>query len=135
MRVLLDTNVLVYDTVEDSDYHGEAARIVDEAREIYVPSIVVHEYIWVMLKTVQAPSTFVSRKIREYVEDPRVVYILEPPEILAYALKILEEDKASAKEINDYIILATALHYNLVLATFDKELKSRAAKRGLKVVP
>ena len=135
MKVLLDTNVLVYDTVEDSDYHGEAARIVDEAKEIYIPSIVVHEYIWVMLKTVQAPPTFVSQKIKEYIEDPRVVYILELPEILAYALKFLEEDKASAKEVNDYIILATAFHYNLVLATFDKELKSRAVKRGLKVIP
>lgn len=50
MKVQLDTNVLVYDTVEDGDYHGEAARIIDEARETYVPSIVIQEYIWVMLK-------------------------------------------------------------------------------------
>jgi len=37
--------------------------------------------------------------------------------------------------VNDYIILAVTLHYNLVLATFDKKLKRIAVKRGLRVIP
>jgi predicted nucleic acid-binding protein len=50
MKLLLDTNVLVYDTIEDSKYHGEASKIIDSAEEIFIPPIVVHEYIWVLLR-------------------------------------------------------------------------------------
>jgi len=41
-----------------------------------------------------------------------------------------EVNGESAKEVNDYIILATALHYNLALTTFDEALKRRARGRG-----
>ncbi len=135
MKLLLDTNVLIYDTIEDSEYHSLAMKIIDEAKELFIPSIVVHEYIWVMLKLIQVPPSFVSQKIHEYLEDPRTTYLLEPIGVLVNALKMLEEDKQNIKEINDYIILAVALRYNLVLATFDKRLKKVALKRGLKVIP
>jgi len=48
---------------------------------------------------------------------------------------MLEEDKQDVKEINDYIILSTALTYNLVLATFDKKLRNIAIGRNVKVIP
>ena len=135
MRLLPDTNVLVYDTVEDSEHHNRAAKLIDEASEILIPSIVVHEYIWVMLKVVQATPNFVALKVREYLEDPRAAYVCEPIEVLTGALEMLEKAGENAKEINDYVILATALHYNLTLTTFDDRLKRRALDRGLKVVP
>lgn len=120
MRLLPDTNVLIYDTIEDSEYHNEAAKIINEAKEIIIPSIVIHEYIWAMFKIVQVSPSFVMLKVREYLEDPRTIYILEPIETLVDALKMLEVDRESVKEVNDYIILATALHHNLTLATLIK---------------
>ena len=36
LKLLLDTNVLVYDTVEDSEHHGEATEIIDRAKEVYI---------------------------------------------------------------------------------------------------
>ena len=135
MRLLPDTNVLIYDTVEDSEHHDEAAKVVDEAREIVIPSIVVHEYLWAMLKIVQAAPSFVALKVREYLEDPRTTYILEPMDAITEALRMLEADRESVKEVNDYVILATALHYDLTLATFDGRLKKRALRRGLRTVP
>jgi len=46
MKLLLDTNVLIYDTVEDSEYHDIATEIIDKAIQIFMPSIIVHEYIY-----------------------------------------------------------------------------------------
>lgn len=135
MRLLPDTNVLIYDTIEDSEHHNEAAKIINEAKKIIIPSIVIHEYIWTMFKIVQASPSFVMLKVREYLEDPRTIYIPESIETLVDALKMLEADRESVKEVNDYIILATALHHNLTLATFDKKLKRKAMEKRLKVAP
>jgi len=134
MRLLVDTNVLVYDTVEDSGYHDRARRIIDEADEVAVPSIVLYEYIWVMYKLARVAPEFISLKIEEYFEDPRIIFLPDQLRFIHSALRMLKEDNASLREINDYIILASTLHYNLALATFDKKLIKRALKRGVKVV-
>lgn len=135
MKLLLDTNVLIYDTVEDSEYHAIASEIIDKATQIYIPSIVIHEYIWVMLKLLQAPLNIVEIKLHEYLDDPRTVYILESVDILTNALKMLAEDKQSVREVNDYIILSTVQKYGLILATFDEKLRKIAISRNMKVVP
>ncbi len=135
MKLLVDTNVLVYDTVEDSEYHSEAAKIIDDALELYIPSIVIHEYIWIMLRYLNLDPLFTLSKVEEYLEDPRTTYLAETIAILRRAFKMLVEDKAGFKEINDYIILATAMNYGLTLATFDKALRRRAVKRGVRVLP
>lgn len=56
MRLLPDTNVLIYDTIEDSEHYDKAAKIIDEAKEVIIPSLVIHEYVWAMFEIVQAPS-------------------------------------------------------------------------------
>ncbi len=89
-KLLPDTNVLVYETVEDSEHHAEASRIMEEAEGIYIPLIVLHEYVWVMLKLSVDPN-FISLKLREYYEDPRVKYVQESPEIIQEALHDLKE--------------------------------------------
>jgi predicted nucleic acid-binding protein len=135
VKLLPDTNVLIYDTVEDSEYHSTASEIVDKATQIFVPSIVIHEYLWVILRLLQAPLSIIEVKLRDYLEDPRTVYVLESVDVLVNALNMLAEDKQDVKEINDYIILSTARKYNLMLATFDKKLRKIAINRNLKVVP
>jgi len=134
MKLLVDTNILVYDTVEDSKHHELASNIVDSAKELWIPSIVIHEYIWVMLK-LGVSAKFLALKILEYLRDPRIVYSAENPEILSNALKYLEEKQVSTKEINDLIILMIAKHYNLTLATFDRKLKRTALSLGVNVIP
>jgi hypothetical protein len=134
MKLLLDTNVLVYGTVEDSERHSEALKIIDGAEEIFIPPIVVHEYIWVMLRFSVDPEIILT-KINEYLEDVRTKYLHESVKIIAEALKMLKEDRANKKEINDYIILSLASNNKLVIATFDKRLKEIASKRGIKTIP
>jgi predicted nucleic acid-binding protein len=135
MKLLLDTNVLIYDTIEDSEYHNIASEIIDRAVQIFIPSTVIHEYLWIMLKLLQIPLNIIEVKLRDYLEDPKTVYILEDADILINALNMLIEDKQDVKEINNYIILSTARKYNLILATFDKRLKKIAINRDVKVIP
>jgi predicted nucleic acid-binding protein len=135
VKLLPDTNVLIYDTVEDSEYHTIASEIIDKATQIHIPSIVIHEYIWVMLKLLQVPLNIVEIKLHEYLDDPRTVYMLESVDILTNALKMLAEDKQSVREVNDYIILSTVQKYDLILATFDEKLRKIAISRNMKVVP
>lgn len=135
MKLLPDTNVLVYDTIEDSEHHSEAAEIIDAAEELVIPSIVIYEYMWVMLKVIQVPISFLALKIREYLEEPKATYVIEPVEVLVSALRMLETDKEDVKEVNDYIILAASLYLKSTLATFDHKLRRKAVDMGLKVAP
>ncbi|MCS6768851.1 MAG: PIN domain-containing protein, partial [Candidatus Caldarchaeum sp.] len=61
MKLLPDTNVLVYDTFEDSSRHHEAVKIIDDAQEMAIPAIIIHEFIWVMLKYSVQPSTITAK--------------------------------------------------------------------------
>jgi len=46
MRAAIDTNVLIYDLVEDSEFHKEAEELLDSLEEWLITSIVVHELVW-----------------------------------------------------------------------------------------
>lgn len=75
MSAVLDTNVMVYDTFEDSLYH-ERARDLLESLEIWViPTIVIYEYVWLM-KELGVSLEKISAKVQEYAWDPkaRVAY-------------------------------------------------------------
>ncbi|MEM0440061.1 MAG: hypothetical protein QW463_00455 [Candidatus Caldarchaeum sp.] len=87
-----------------------------------------------MLSFSVSPKT-ISVKIHEYLEDPRTKYLVEPLVAVDDALRMMEEDKAPVKEVNDYIILSLALRHGLTLATFDIELRKRAAARKVSVIP
>ena len=55
MKLLPDTNVLIYDTVEDGEHHDQASEIIVRAKQIFIPPIVVHEYVCVMLRLLRYP--------------------------------------------------------------------------------
>ncbi len=134
MKPLLpDTNVLVYETVEDSSNHEEACEIIDSAGRIILPSIVLHEYLWVMVRQLEVPPDFVARKVDEYLSDHRVRYVAEPGDAVLDALELLRE--RPVRDLNDLLILFTAARYGAVLATFDRALGKMAGAFGLEVVP
>jgi len=134
MRLLPDTNVLICETIEDSEHHLEACELIDNVKEIFIPSIVIHEYIWVTLR-LGIEMKIVFAKVKEYLENPKVYYFSEPLDVYIKAANMLLEDKKKHREINDYIILATAIKEKTVLATYDKELRKAASKRGIKTIP
>ncbi|RLE65790.1 MAG: VapC toxin family PIN domain ribonuclease [Thermoprotei archaeon] len=135
MKLLLDTNVLVYDTVEDSPQHKLAVKIIDNAGSLYITSLVIFEYLWILLKKLNLNPEFAKIKLREYLEDPRTIYVCEDLDLLEKALKYMVEDRSPPHELNDYIILCAAETRNATLATFDKKLAKIAEKRGVTTIP
>ena len=121
MRILPDTNVLIYDTVEDSEHHAAASKILDDAEEIFFAPIVMHEFVWVLLKFSVDPST-VSLKVEEYLGDPRARYIQESMATIKSALKLLKESKLQASNINDLMILSLVMDYKITLPPLIKNL-------------
>ena len=45
-RAIIDTNVIIYDYVEDSQYHKRAEEILDSLNKWVIPTIVIHELVW-----------------------------------------------------------------------------------------
>ena len=46
MKAVIDTNILIYDLVEDSELHKEAEELLDSLEEWLIPSLVIHEFTW-----------------------------------------------------------------------------------------
>jgi predicted nucleic acid-binding protein len=67
---VVDTNVLVYDTFEDSLYHEAAARLLDSLDRWLIPLIVVYEYVWV-LKGLNVEPAHVREKLLEYLTEEK----------------------------------------------------------------
>jgi len=49
-EIVVDTNVLVYDTFEDQPLHKKAKEIIDKARAVFIPELVVIEFLTILLK-------------------------------------------------------------------------------------
>lgn len=135
LRIIVDTDILVYDTIENSEKHFEASSLLDDADRIYLPSIVVHEFLWLALRKLKLSIDAVKNKIEEYFNDARFYYVCENSEIFTTAMKMLEEDKAPPTKINDYILLVFAERLGVELATYDSELREIAEKRGIPTRP
>jgi len=133
--VLVDTDVLLHDTFEDSEKHAEAAEILDEADRVYLPSIVVHEYLWLLLTKFKQSPDVVREKLEEYFGDARFIYVSENSEVFLRALEMMREDGADPYMVNDYIILVLAQRLGATLATYDEELKQIARRRRVPTIP
>ncbi len=131
MRLLPDTNLLIYEMIEDSPYHEEAVKIYEDADEILIPSIVLHEFLWVMIKKLGVNGDVIIEKLEEYEMDERVKFVEIPTAVYKESLRSLE----NASELNDMIILFTAKLFDCVLGTFDEKLKRKARRYKVSVVP
>ena len=128
-RVVVDTNVLVYATFEDSEHHKEAYAILQE-NEIVVPRIVLYEYLWVLARLTDNPSLLVI-KMKE-LSDYEL--ICEDYETVWRGVGRMLEEGASLEMLNDYIVFSVALREG-ALATFDKKLRKLASRSGLYIIP
>lgn len=134
MRAVVDTNVLIYDTFEDSIYHEEAKNILNSLKEWIIPTIVLHEYVWA-LKSLKIDVKTVLEKVEEYVYHVKTKTVYETQDDVIYSLKTILHDRLSLLRYNDMVILSIAIRLRTPLATFDKKLRTQAEKTNVKVLP
>ncbi|MEM0226049.1 MAG: PIN domain-containing protein [Thermofilaceae archaeon] len=128
--LVLDTNVLVYASVEDSEFHEESLKLLNE-RDSVIPQIVVYEYIRVIAELTRDPL-FVLTKIRELAEYN---VLCEPLHVVQRGVQLWAERNAPIRELNDCVILALALTLNAELATYDRKLRRLAEELGVPTRP
>ncbi|GAB6946752.1 PIN domain-containing protein [Vulcanisaeta sp. JCM 16161] len=129
-QVIIDTNVLVYATFKDSEYHAESYDILQRSN-VVIPHIVLYEYMWVLLK-LTGDLGIVKVKLNELRD---FVILHEDLDTIYNGLILMEQDKASSTMLNDYIILSVALRRSAYLATYDQKLRKIANKHGVMVIP
>ena len=130
MRAVVDTNVLIYDLVEDSEFHKEAEELLDGLDEWLIPSIVVHELVWFL----RANGIHNEEYVRSYVTNERAKVLCDKDDVMDRALEILIKERLSLSRYNDVVILAHAIESDSPLATKDEALKSLARRHGVEVI-
>ncbi len=130
MGAVIDSNVFIYAAVEDSEYHESAMNLIHSLDRWIVPTIVVYETVWNFRKL-----GFGTEEARELVEqilfDPRTS-LVDDRKYLLGGFELLQD--LSLAHYIDSVILAIAKETG-ILATYDKKLRNRAEKVGIKLLP
>ncbi len=134
-KLLVDTNVLIYESFEDSEHHKEATNIIYGSGEIIIPNLVMHEYVWILTRLFKVEYNNIARKLEQLSNEQNISFLCEEPTDIAGALRMAYEDKIPQHDINDYIILALAMRTKSQLATYDNRLRSAAIRRGVGIIP
>ena len=117
---VIDTNVLVYDTIEDSEHHETASAIIDNLDICIIPSVVLEEFIFTLAK-LGLDNKIIYGKVLDLLET--FEYLPIEKEDIINALNMIEKEKVSFKKFNDKLILCIAERRKAKLLTFDKELQ------------
>jgi predicted nucleic acid-binding protein len=117
---VIDTNVLVYDTIEDSEHHETASAIIDNLDICIIPSVVLEEFIFTLAK-LGLDNKIIYEKVIDLLET--FEYLPIEKEDIINALNMIEKEKVSFKKFNDKLILCIAERRKVKLLTFDKELQ------------
>jgi hypothetical protein len=120
MSAVIDTNILIYDTFNDTSYHIEAKKELDALEKWIIPTLVFHEYIWFM-KAENIQYHIAKEKILDYINHEKTVSTSDDKEHLLNALNLTEK----YSDYNDSVILSIANRLQVPLITYDKKLKTR----------
>ncbi|ADC65708.1 PilT protein domain protein [Ferroglobus placidus DSM 10642] len=125
MKAVIDTNVLIYDTFEDSIYHLQARKLLDELGQRYIPAIVVHEYVWA-LKSLKISPEDVLYKVEEIMNHHKSKLLADTEYGMISALGTVVKENLSLSRYNDKVILSAAIRNRASIATFDEKLRKQA---------
>jgi predicted nucleic acid-binding protein len=132
MKAVVDTNVIIYDYVVDSERHKEAERLLDALDKWIIPVIVVHELFW-FFKGLSLDAKI--EDIEAYIRHEKAEVVCDCESNVAMALDILRKEKLSISRYKDMVILSHAAMGKYPIATFDIRLSKVARRLGVETVP
>ena len=133
MESVIDTNILVYATVEDSLFHEECLKKLNELSKIYFPPTVIEEFVLV-LRELGISEDFIRKQVKVILEDPKVKVLSLNSKDLKDAIEILGREKVSTRRFNDKLILLSAKKNRLPIYTYDKKLREQSKKMGIELL-
>jgi uncharacterized protein len=129
MSAVVDTNILVFDTFEDSAQHDEAVKALNALETWIIPGIVLHEYVWFMKdQLVGVEET--RLKVEEYLTDAKTRFRTVDADDISFSL----QNAKRLRDYNDMLVLSSARRLGLPLLTFDKDLSKSAKRLGVSTI-
>ena len=126
---MIDTNVLIFDTFEDSEFHTQSSGGLNSLEKWYLPDIVFHELAW-FFKSRGIEHSKAKVKIEEYLTNEKTVYSACAPDDIRFAVV----DLKNYANYNDCLILSLAKRVELPLFSFDRELERTAKKHSVRIL-
>ena len=127
---VIDTNILLYSINRSSERYAEARELIGSLDKIVLPAIVVYEFIWNLAAAGVSPKEAEKTMTRILLNEK--VSLADDRRYLLPAFDLF--GNLSLKHYNDSMILAIAKEVG-TLATYDKKLRNRAGKLGIKLLP
>lgn len=131
MKAIVDTNVIIFDYVEDSELHKEAEKILDYLDKWIIPTLVIHEFVW-FLKRNKLDNRI--RDVLSYVENEKAEIVEDNLQNIKKSLDIISTERLAVSHYNDIVILSHAITKNLPLVSFDRDLIKIAKKYNIKIL-
>ncbi|AJC71648.1 MAG: PIN domain-containing protein [Thermococcus sp.] len=126
---VIDTNVLVYAVLRDSEFNEGARRLLASLERWVVPSIVLYELYWFFREEGYGGEE-INAVISSILRSPRTKVVGDGGKYTKRALELTK----NPKRFNDMVILATAQDFGR-LATYDKKLRRDAERLGIDLLP
>ena len=133
MTVLVDTNVLVYDTIENSPHQDSASEFIDESEDPIINSLSIVELGFV-LPRYGLDNESVRMKTEELLHSDYFTVFWLSEKMMEKVSSFMVENKLSFRDFNDWIIAYDAYSRKVPLATFDKILQKKCKKLGIQVI-
>ena len=133
MTVLVDTNVLVYDTIENSPHHDSASEFIDESEDPIINSLSIVELGFV-LPRYGLDNESVRMKTEELLHSDYFTVSWLSWKMMEKVSSFMVENKLSFRDFNDWIIAYDAYSRKVPLVTFDKILQKKCKKLGIQVI-
>jgi len=126
---VIDTNVLVYAVLRDSEFNEGARRLLASLERWVVPSIVLYE-LYGFFREEGYGGEEINAVISSILRSPRTKVVGDGGKYTKRALELTK----NPKRFNDMVILATAQDFGR-LATYDKKLRRDAERLGIDLLP
>ncbi len=124
--IVIDTNVLIFDTFEDSELHEAATRGLDSAEKWCIPGMAFHEFLW-FFKGRDLKLTDAKAKVEEYLTNEKSVFAPCTPDDIEFAVGRMK----TYHDYNDLVILSVAERTKLPLFSYDEDLRKKAVRYGV----
>ena len=133
MEYLVDTNILVYETILDSVYHEDVASNLERMGRVYVSTVTLIELAIVLWK-LRLNNKLIIDRLRELMTEDRYVLIDISIKDIGNAIETLEKEDVSISSLNDKIILSAAKRLNLGIYTYDKKLRKQCKQNNIPIL-
>ncbi|RLE42563.1 PIN domain nuclease [Candidatus Woesearchaeota archaeon] len=132
MDAVVDTNVFVYRAIKNSEYHEESRNLLKSVPKWIVPTIVIHEVVWVLQELLGREKALTY--VKALISHRKTEIISVTKQDISNALRRIEDENISLLRYNDKLIISITKRINAALLSFDKQLLTQATKQGIPII-